>query len=123
MLPRQAVIPALVRVKPGALDRVGIYAERERFRQVMVFFSEGLNESFLGRLDASLAPRGISVLHSAPVESVCFEHLSNYFQGLPVQVDAIIGLGGGKALDVAKYIGFLSRLPYLAVPTSLSNRA
>ena len=27
--------------------------------------------------------------------------------------------GGGKALDVAKYIGFLSR--YLSVPTSLSN--
>src|SRR5262249_7589032 len=34
---------------------------------------------------------------------------------------AIGGVGGGKALDVAKYVGFLSRLPYFAVPTSLSN--
>ena len=32
-----------------------------------------------------------------------------------------VGLGGGKALDMAKYLAFLARLPYLAVPTSLSN--
>ena len=33
----------------------------------------------------------------------------------------MIGVGGGKALDVAKYIAFLLRLPYLSLPTSLSN--
>src|SRR5690606_26669661 len=34
---------------------------------------------------------------------------------------AVIGLGGGRALDVAKYVAFLARRPYYAVPTSLSN--
>jgi glycerol-1-phosphate dehydrogenase [NAD(P)+] len=33
----------------------------------------------------------------------------------------VIGLGGGKALDIAKYVGFLARLPDISVPTSLSN--
>jgi glycerol-1-phosphate dehydrogenase [NAD(P)+] len=43
------------------------------------------------------------------------------FTRLPKKVKAIVGLGGGKALDVAKYVAFLARLPYYAVPTSLSN--
>jgi glycerol-1-phosphate dehydrogenase [NAD(P)+] len=33
----------------------------------------------------------------------------------------LIGVGGGKALDVAKFIASLAGLPYFAVPTSLSN--
>jgi len=33
----------------------------------------------------------------------------------------MIGVGGGKALDVAKYTASLAGLPYFAVPTSLSN--
>ena len=37
------------------------------------------------------------------------------------KVKAVVSLGGGKALDVAKYVAFLARLPYYAVPTSLSN--
>jgi glycerol-1-phosphate dehydrogenase [NAD(P)+] len=30
-------------------------------------------------------------------------------------------VGGGKALDSAKYVGYLGKTPYFAVPTSLSN--
>ncbi|MDD6810621.1 MAG: iron-containing alcohol dehydrogenase family protein [Lachnospiraceae bacterium] len=33
----------------------------------------------------------------------------------------IIGLGGGKVLDVAKYAGFVGKIPYICLPTTLSN--
>lgn len=33
----------------------------------------------------------------------------------------MVDTGGGKALDVAKYVAHLAGLPYYAVPTSLSN--
>jgi glycerol-1-phosphate dehydrogenase [NAD(P)+] len=39
----------------------------------------------------------------------------------PRGTQAIVGLGGGKALDVGKYLASLSGLIYFAVPTSLSN--
>lgn len=35
--------------------------------------------------------------------------------------EAIIGIGGGKVLDVAKYAGFVSKVPYICLPTTLSN--
>ncbi|MBQ6807213.1 MAG: iron-containing alcohol dehydrogenase family protein [Lachnospiraceae bacterium] len=34
---------------------------------------------------------------------------------------AIIGFGGGKVLDVAKYAGFVGKIPYICLPTTLSN--
>lgn len=33
----------------------------------------------------------------------------------------IIGFGGGKVLDVAKYAGFVGKIPYICLPTTLSN--
>ncbi|MBO5208975.1 MAG: iron-containing alcohol dehydrogenase family protein [Lachnospiraceae bacterium] len=34
---------------------------------------------------------------------------------------SIIGFGGGKVLDVAKYAGFVGKVPYICLPTTLSN--
>lgn len=121
LMSRQTAIPSLVRVKPGALDRLGIYAERHAFRQVGVYFSADLMPEFLERLTASLAARRISLVQQISVTSASFEEACGHFEALPPGLDALIGLGGGKALDVAKYVAHLSRLPCLAVPTSLSN--
>lgn len=118
---RQAVIPTLVRVKPGALDRIGIYAQRNGFRRVLLFVSEGLHQSLSERLFAALATSAIQVTTTISVTAASFEAAVRHFQAIVQPVDAIIGLGGGKALDVAKYVSHLARLPYLAVPTSLSN--
>jgi glycerol-1-phosphate dehydrogenase [NAD(P)+] len=121
LIPKQTVIPTLVRVKPGALDRLGIYAERDRLMRVVLFFSQDLVPKLMERLTASLEARNIRVLQQVPVQSISFEKTTELFRESPPNADAIIGFGGGKALDVAKYIAFLSRVPYLAVPTSLSN--
>ena len=55
------------------------------------------------------------------MSSISFEQATETFQQSPPNADAVIGFGGGKALDVAKYIAYLSRIPYFSVPTSLSN--
>jgi glycerol-1-phosphate dehydrogenase [NAD(P)+] len=121
LIPKQTTIPSLVRMKPGALDRMGIYAERHKLLRVVLFFSQDLDERLMARLTASLGSRNIQILQQTPVESISFEKATELFGKSPRNADGIIGFGGGKALDVAKYIGFLSGLPYLSVPTSLSN--
>src|SRR5258708_11859491 len=121
LAPKQTTIPTLVRVKPGALDRLGIYAERHEFLRIALFFSEDLDERLSGGLAASLRGRKIEVLQQGTVGALGFEMLSDLFREYQRNADAIIGFGGGKALDVGKYIAFLWRLPYFSVPTSLSN--
>ena len=51
---RTLSVPGLVRVKPGALDRLGIYLERAGVVQAAVFVSEGLPVGVL--TIAALAP-------------------------------------------------------------------
>ena len=118
---KQVSIPVLVRVKHNALDRMGIYARRQEFTRVVLLFSQDLQPALLARMDAALAGERIEVLQRLPVSDASFEQAEEVFRRLPATTDAVIGLGGGKALDVAKYVAFLARMPYFAVPTSLSN--
>lgn len=116
---KQTSIPTLVRIKPGALDRMGVYADRHNFKRALLFSSQDLNTQLSERMLAALEK--VEILQHVPVDSISFEKTIALFNQMPASADVIIGFGGGKALDVAKYISFLSRLPYLAVPTSLSN--
>jgi Glycerol dehydrogenase and related enzymes len=118
---KQVSIPSLVRLKRGALDRIGIYARRNEFKRIVLFHSQDLNPILLQRLRAGLEAENIQTIQTSPVASASFEQAEMLFRGIAGPVDAIIGFGGGKALDVAKYVSFLARLPYIAVPTSLSN--
>jgi glycerol-1-phosphate dehydrogenase [NAD(P)+] len=118
---KQLAIPSLVRVKPGALDRMGIYAGRHHFKQVVILFSDGLKADLLGQLDDALRTSEIEVVGRFAVNSLEFAAAATLFHQFPSSVNAVIGFGGGKALDVAKYVAFLGKIPYLAVPTSLSN--
>lgn len=100
---------------------MGIYAGRQEFKRVVLFFSQDLDERLLARLTGSLWSQNIQILQRTEVESISFERVTELFRQTPRTADAVIGFGGGKALDVAKYVAFLTRLPYLSVPTSLSN--
>jgi glycerol-1-phosphate dehydrogenase [NAD(P)+] len=115
------IIPTLVRIKPGALDRVGVYAQRGQFLNAVILFNKELDRTLVDRVDWSLASNGVAALAHVEVTASSFEQAQEIFQALPQKTDVIIGLGGGKALDVAKYVGFLTRLPYFAAPTALSN--
>lgn len=119
--PTQISIPTLVRAKDGALDRLGLYLARGNHRKVAVLVSKGLAAPLPDRLAESLKTQSVAPAAWVEVADNDLESAARLFADLPKGVSAVVGVGGGKALDVAKYVGFLGRLPYYAVPTSLSN--
>lgn len=40
---------------------------------------------------------------------------------IATDIDAIVGLGGGRVLDVCKYAAYISKKPYLSIPTTAAN--
>ncbi|MGD8393839.1 MAG: iron-containing alcohol dehydrogenase family protein [Candidatus Eiseniibacteriota bacterium] len=114
-------IPRLVRVKPGALDRIGIYLERHALARVALLVSEGLPATIEGRFTDACGERGIDIDERIELCEASFEGAATLLDALPATTQAVVGLGGGKALDVAKYVAHLARRPFFALPTSLSN--
>jgi glycerol-1-phosphate dehydrogenase [NAD(P)+] len=117
----QIAVPTLVRVKEGALDRLGIYLQRGAHRRTAVLVSAGLLAALQDRARQSLGARSIETAAWIEVGDNDVESAARLFAELPTDVAAIVGIGGGKALDIAKYAAFLGGIPYYAVPTSLSN--
>ncbi|OLN26703.1 Glycerol dehydrogenase [Desulfovibrio sp. DV] len=114
-------VPALVRIKPGALGRLGLYLRRGGQRRTLVLTSQGLPPAVTATLLAGFEAEGIEAEALREVADNRFEDAAAAFTTLPGKLQAVVGVGGGKALDMAKYLAFLARLPYFAVPTSLSN--
>jgi len=113
-------VPSLVRVKPGASRRIGIYLQRAGVRKAALFASAGLPAPLVDSVLEAIKDADISVARSE-VDSGGFEGAVQLFESLPADTEAVLGIGGGKALDVAKYIAHLGGRPYYAIPLSLSN--
>lgn len=111
---RTILVPPLIRIKANALERLPTYLQRGGYERVLALVSDGLPEQVERHLSSCRFTKTLTV-NDASIEwldSLSLD-MSEY--------DAICGLGGGKALDLAKVLAFRSQLPYLAVPTSLSN--
>ena len=55
------------------------------------------------------------------MDTVELNSITNLAFSLPKGTQAVIGMGGGKVIDAAKYIGFLLKIPFISVPTSSSS--
>jgi len=40
---------------------------------------------------------------------------------IAMDINCIVGMGGGKVLDVCKYAAYISKVPVLAIPTTVAN--
>lgn len=114
-------VPELVRMKAGALERLGLYLSRPGMQRIVLLHSAGLLDSILHPALRSLAEHGVEVALRMEVTEASVEEAVRLLGVLPTGTRALVGLGGGKALDVAKYVASLAGLPSFAVPTSLSN--
>lgn len=40
---------------------------------------------------------------------------------IATDVDCIVGIGGGRVLDVCKYATYVSKMPFLSIPTTMAK--
>lgn len=114
-------IPALLKIGPGALGELGTYLMDLRLEKVVILFGNGLIEMFGMDVMKSLAEMGIDVLEYQELDTVRLEDLTSLAFSMPAKTQAVIGIGGGKVIDAAKYCGFLRNLAFISIPTSASS--
>jgi glycerol-1-phosphate dehydrogenase [NAD(P)+] len=114
-------IPTLLRNKPNTLYKLGKYLRRNDFNRIALYFGEGMQDMVGQTVDISLDSSEIKVAATEVVTGNDIEDVITSAFALPRSADAIVAVGGGMAIDYAKYAGFLTKRPVIAVPTALSN--
>ncbi len=115
-------IPSILEVNNNILGSVGAYIERAEINNVVILFGEGIRDLFGGKiLDSIKSCKSLTVLDTYDYDDIKLENLMPKAFSIPSKTDAVVGVGGGKVLDAAKYIAFLNKLPFISIPTSTSN--
>ncbi|NPV38709.1 MAG: iron-containing alcohol dehydrogenase family protein [Brevinematales bacterium] len=114
-------VPSLVRIKPKALYKIGKYLRDEDHRRIVLLWGEGMAEMLKPVVEVSLLSAEIEVVAESIATETEVEAIFQMAVELPSTVEAIVAIGGGKAIDIGKYLAFLKRLPLFSVPTAVSN--
>jgi glycerol-1-phosphate dehydrogenase [NAD(P)+] len=115
------VIPSLLRIKPNALNKVGKYLRAADWSEVAVLWGEGLRERFGSTLRVSFDATDTHLLFESDATTHDIEALFRLSLQLPAQLKALVAIGGGRAIDCAKYLAHLIQKPLVVVPTAISN--
>lgn len=119
---REVVLPSVIRLVNGSVEEVvrelirACQASRLSVSHALVITTRNLYERYLR--DSDFDGAGFVFIEDATMKTalrVYETYLSD--DSSPV----IVGFGGGKVIDVSKYVAFLRALPVISAPTTLSN--
>lgn len=107
---------------PGALARLREALERFGWQRLMLCASRSIRTGgWISRIEANLGGKLVAI----------FDHVQPHVQDIQVHealalaqeknASAIIGMGGGSPIGMAKAVGFQLHLPIIAIPTTYAG--
>lgn len=118
---KQINIPYLLKIGNGKTEKIGKYLIDKDMKNIALFMGEGMENLLGSMLYSGLDAHKIKILFNCTVTDVDIDNITHTAFNLSSKTSAIVGVGGGKALDFAKYTAYLLKIPFISVPTSVSN--
>jgi len=120
---RKIQIPRLLHVGDGCLgDVAGLLAEH-RFdtSRVCVGSGGGPSLGLAQEVVEGLRAEGIDVVHVSPLEGLIEQVAAVAALVIEEDVSLVVAVGGGRVIDTMKLAAARTRVPFLSVPTTISN--
>ncbi len=114
-------IPTILKVGKGVLENIGSYLQASGMERAVLYFGNGLIDMFGSEVMESLKESNVTVLEYREVDSIKIEDILEMAFTIEAKAQVIVGIGGGKVIDAAKYEAYLRKLPFISVPTSASS--
>lgn len=114
-------LPVILNTGKNNLGEIGSLIAKTGYTGLTIFFDGGIYPLVGETVINSLRQANLNILEQSEYNDNQIDCLMNFAFSIPVKTQLIIGVGGGKVLDAAKYISFLNDLPFISVPTSPSN--
>lgn len=108
---------------PGEFDNLKFYTDKFG-KKTAVFIDQFLYEEYMQRLEKMYADGEHLLQIFAFGTEVTEELICARSEGLETQrPDVVVGIGGGKTIDVAKAVGTRLKVPFVVVPTIAATDA
>jgi glycerol-1-phosphate dehydrogenase [NAD(P)+] len=120
LLARTLPTPVAIEVRAGAVAALTPLLADGRIStggRVAVAVGPGRGDEIAGALEDAVPSSSVVPIGSGSLEGA-LELIGYLRKGW---YDAVVGIGGGKTLDAAKYAASMTGLPFVAVATNLSN--
>lgn len=120
LLARTVLTPLTIEVRRGAIASLGSILTDQRISaggQVAVAVGPGQGEQVAGQLRGGLDAADIFPVESGTLDGAL--ELAGKLRARPY--DAVVGIGGGRTLDTAKYAATRYGIPMVSVATSLAH--
>lgn len=114
-------IPTILKVGKGTLNQLGAYISQSGMKNAVIYFGNGLIDMFGSNVLKSLSDAEVKVLEYRELDSIKIEDIIQLAFSIDAKAQVIVGIGGGKVIDAAKYAAYLRKLPFISVPTSASS--
>lgn len=121
MANQHIAIPVILKVGKGTLSKIGTYLKDNGLSNVVIYFGNGLIELFGCTVMDAMEQAQVEVLEYREIDTTKIEDLIEMAFSIDNKAQAVVGIGGGKVIDAAKYAAFLRKLPFISVPTSASS--
>lgn len=117
-------LPLFMKVGPNAIAELGenldYYLPRDTEGKILILTTEGLLQFLEDKVSLMLSQ--LKHYQVITVERSSFDFAVSVAKKVSMEgIRIILGFGGGTALDTAKYAAFVANIPYIAIPTALSN--
>lgn len=97
---KQINIPYLLKIGNGKIYKIGKYLKDKNLPGVALFLGDGTEELVGAELRRGFGDNDINVVHSQVVSDISIESITQTAFQLPPATDVVVGIGGGKALDL-----------------------
>ncbi len=108
-------------IESGAINKVAQILEQNNVKGKLLYVSDPIVDGLYGDV-VKKQLENVGKVKEELVENNTISYAMNLAERvIATDITCIIGIGGGKVLDVCKYAAYVSKIPFLSIPTTMAN--
>ena len=108
-------------IEKGCINKIVETLEKNSVNGKVLYVSDSVVDGLYGELVKTQLTKNFKIKEEF-VENNTISYAMNLAERvIATDINCIVGIGGGKVLDVCKYAAYVSKVPFLSIPTTMAN--